>query len=111
MPTKRTPETVQPCESMLQGIGQICAFMDISKPMFYEFLKIGMPCLYFGNRYHANTANLIRWHEKITAVAVVRTGRIPIEPEEEGEENREEKPAPMVRAFHALCPDRIRPGR
>lgn len=100
MPTRKTPDAIKPCDDMLQGISQICAFLDVSKPMFYEFLKLGMPALFLGNRYHANTANLIAWHRKITAVSIARVGGpVPVEDEEEGEDKPEDKPAPIVRAF------------
>ena len=61
---------------LLIGKKEILEYLQIGQPMFYEFIKIGMPARVINNRWYAHKDNLEEWFRGLTRV---RAGEIPPE--------------------------------
>jgi len=53
-------------KKILIGCEQIMAHIGVSRPLFYDFLKKGMPARLINNRWYAHVDNLDNFFKKIT---------------------------------------------
>jgi len=52
---------------VLIGRKAICSHLDdISIPMFYKFIKMGMPAIVIDGHWYAHADNLDKWFQKLT---------------------------------------------
>jgi hypothetical protein len=63
---------------LLIGKKDITEYLQIGGPMFYEFIKMGMPARVINNRWYAHSDNIDLFFKSIT---VRGTGEIPEEAE------------------------------
>lgn len=59
---------------LLIGKNDITKYLQIGAPMFYEFVKMGMPARVINNRWYAHTDNIDLFFKQITLKG---TGDIP----------------------------------
>ena len=58
-------ELKQSCK-LLIGSGQIMTYLQVSKPTFYKFIKLGMPAVVIDGRWYAYSENLDEFLKVIT---------------------------------------------
>ncbi|MCU0836866.1 MAG: hypothetical protein MUC77_20935 [Chromatiaceae bacterium] len=51
---------------LLIGRKAITGYLQIGDPMFYEFIKLGMPARVINNRWYAHTDNIDLFFKQIT---------------------------------------------
>ena len=50
----------------LIGLNCILEYMAVSKPMFYQFVEMGLPARVINNRWYAHKENLDEFFKQIT---------------------------------------------
>lgn len=50
----------------LQGSKKIMEYLQVSKPVFYKFVSMGMPAVVIDNRWYAHADNLDEFMKAIT---------------------------------------------
>jgi len=51
---------------LLVGSQQIMTYLQVAKPTFYKFIKLGMPAVVIDNRWYAYSDNLDEFMKLIT---------------------------------------------
>lgn len=59
---------------LLIGVKAIMEYLQITEPIFYKFVKRGLPAIVIDGRWYAHTDNLDDYFKKIT---FARMGQIP----------------------------------
>jgi len=55
------------CDQLLIGAKQIRDYLhDMSEPIFYKFIKLGMPAAIINGRWYAWRSNLDDWFQQVT---------------------------------------------
>lgn len=62
----------------LIGLNCILEYMEVSKPMFYQFVEMGLPARVINNRWYAHGENIDEFFKQIT-----RPGQKEIPPDAE----------------------------
>jgi len=55
---------------ILQGLNEILEYTGLSKPLFYKFVRLGLPAIRLEGRWYASTVNIDRFFEQITNVSM-----------------------------------------
>lgn len=54
------------CTKVLIGLNEILEYMQISKPLFYQFLEMGLPARPINNRWYAHKDNIDEFFKSVT---------------------------------------------
>jgi len=50
----------------LIGLSSILEYMEVSKPMFYQFVEMGLPARVINSRWYAHKENIDEFFKQIT---------------------------------------------
>jgi len=53
-------------KKMLSGIGEIIAYLECTKPTFYEFIRIGLPARLHRKKWYAHKDNIDDFFRRFT---------------------------------------------
>ena len=57
------------CKTLI-GLNSIIQYLEISKPMFYQFIEMGLPARVINRRWYAHKDNIDKFFQTITNVRI-----------------------------------------